>query len=101
MSIDIIKRTHNAATYTAREDDKIIVGEMADVSGNLDRISRMRQAGIKSQTLGVVHCSIPLVALSAWCNQIGIGMDEAIANDAILDRFLAEHGKFKVEGGWQ
>lgn len=101
MSIDIIKSTHNSATYTAKEDGRIIVGEMADVSGNIDRVTRMRQAEINSRTLGTVHCSIPLVQLSAWCNKIGIGMDEAIANDAILDRFLAEHGKFKVQGGWQ
>ena len=101
MAIDIIKSTHNAATYTAREDGKIIIGEMADVSGNLDRVSRMRQADINSPSLGTVHCSIPLVTLSAWCNKLGIGLDEAVANDVILDRFLAEHGKFKVSGGWQ
>lgn len=101
MGIDIIKRSHNAATYTAREDGNIIIGEIADVTGNLDRINRMRQANISSQTFGHVHCSIPLVQLSAWCNKLGIGMDEAIANDSILDRFLSEHGKFKVNGGWQ
>ena len=95
--MDIIKRTQNATTYAAKEDGKVIIGEAVDVSGNLDRVQRMREADINSPLLGQVHCSIPLVQLSAWCNQFGIGLDEAIANDAILDRFLAEHGKFKVQ----
>lgn len=101
MSIDIIKASHNAQTYIAQEDGKTILGERADVSGNLDRVQRMRQADINNGTLGRCVASIPLVQLSAWCNQFGISLDEAVANDAILDRFLAEHGKFKVHGGWQ
>jgi hypothetical protein len=100
MSIDTIKSSHNHRTYIGQEDGKTIIGEVADVSGNLDRVQRMRQADINNQTLGRCVASIPLVQLSAWCNQFGIGLDEAIANDAILDRFLSEHGKFKVHGGW-
>lgn len=101
MSIDIIKRTPTAVQYAAQEDGKIILGEYVDVTGNLDRVQRMRQADIDSSMLGVVHSSIPLTVLAAWCNKLGMGMDEVIADDAILDRFLAEHGKFIVKGGWQ
>lgn len=98
--MEIVTRSANAMTRVGHEDGKVVICETADVTGNMDRVQRMRQANINSQTLGHVHASIPLVQLSAWCNQIGIGMDEAIADDAILDRFLAEHGKFKVQGGW-
>lgn len=102
MSIDITARRKNWAQYSATEDGKIILGEMADVSGNLDRVQRMRQANINNATLGRVAYSIPLVELAAWCNGLGLTLEEAVADDAILDRFIADgHGKFKVDGGWQ
>lgn len=101
MIIDIVKRTPTAVQYVAHEDGKIIVGEQVDVTGNLDRVQRMRQAQIDNSTLGHAHASIPLTLLAAWCNGLGLSLEEACANDAILDRFLAEHGKFKVRGGWQ
>jgi len=102
MSYDIIKRAPNSVTWAKQEGDRIVIGESADVSGNLDRIKRMREANINSSLLGHVHVSIPLTELSAWCNSIGIGLDEAVADDAILDRFIVDgHGKFKVKGGWQ
>lgn len=102
MAIDIRPTAPNHANYTAHEDDKIILGELADVSGNLDRVQRMRQADIDNGTLGRCAYSIPLVELAAWCNKLGLSVEEAVANDAILDRFIADgHGKFKVHGGWQ
>lgn len=101
MAIEVIRRIPHAATYVAQEDGKTIVGEVADVEGNLDRVQRMRQAGIDNRTLGVCHASIPLVTLAAWCNGLGLSLEEAVADDAILDRFLSEHGKFRVCGGWQ
>ena len=101
MSIEVISRNVSDLQYIAQEDGKTIIGEMADVSGNLDRVSRMRQADINNGTLGVCHASIPLVALAAWCNGLGLTVEEAVANDRILDRFLAEHGKFVVNKGWQ
>lgn len=102
MSIEVVKRIPNATSYVAQEDGKIIVGEVANVEGNLDRVQRMRQAGINNQTMGVCHASIPLPVLAAWCNNLGIDIAEAAADDAILDRFLADnHGKFLVKGGWQ
>ena len=101
MSVDTIKAGLNHRTYIAQEDGKTILGEVADVSGNLDRVQRMRQADINNRTLGRCVASIPLVQLAAWCNQFGISLDEAVANDAILDRFLSDNGKFKVHGGWQ
>lgn len=99
--MEILRRSPTAYTFAAQEDGKTIIGEVADVTGNLDRINRMRQAEIDSPLLGHVRASIPLVTLSAWCLKLGLSMDEAIANDDILDRFLAEHGKFVVHKGWQ
>ena len=100
MAIDIIKRTHSTVTYGAQEDGKIIIGESADLSGNLDRIQRMRQAEINSETLGHCIASIPLIELAAWCNKLGLSIEEAAADDAILDRFIADgHQKFMVRNG--
>lgn len=102
MSIDVFSRRPNVIQYAAREDGKTIIGEMADVSGNIDRVQRMRQAEINNATLGYCHVSIPLIELADWCNGLGLTLDEAVAEDAILDRFIADgHGKFKVKGGWQ
>lgn len=100
MSIEVLHTIPNAQTYIAQEDGKTIIGERANVAGNLDRVQRMRQAQINNKTLGVCHASIPLVALSAWCNKLGLSLEEACANDDILDRFLADgHQKFLVNKG--
>lgn len=101
MALDIVHRGCNSATYVAQEDGKTIVGEMADVTGNLDRVQRMRQADINNGTLGRCVASIPLVQLAAWCNGLGLSIEEAVADDGILDRFLVEHGKLRVHKGWQ
>ena len=102
MAIEVVNRFQHGYSYVAKEDGKIIAGSVVDVEGNLDRVQRMRQANINNATLGQCHMSIPLDVLGAWCNKLGIDIAEAMGDDAILDRFLADnHGKFRVKGGWQ
>lgn len=98
--MDIIKQTHNAQTYTAHEGDRIIVGERVDVSGNLDRVKRMREACIDNAVLGTCTASIPLVAIAQWGQQFGIDLAEVVADDKLLDRCISDYGKFKVQGGY-
>lgn len=99
--MDIIKNSHNAQTYTAQEDGKIIVGERVDVSGNLDRVTRMRQAEINSETFGHCVASIPMAAIAQWAQQFGLSAGDVANDDKLLDRCIADYGKFKVRGGWQ
>ena len=98
--MEIIRQTHNAQTYTAREGDTIVVGERVDVSGNLDRVARMRQADINSELLGHCVASIPLSAVAQWGQQFGLTVEQVANDDKLLDRCLADYGKFKVRGGW-
>jgi hypothetical protein len=101
MAVEITSRGANSVGYAALEDGKIILGEQANVEPNLDRVQRMRQAEINNQTLGRCSYSIPLVELAAWCNKLGLSLEEATSNDAILDRFIADgHQRFAVHKGW-
>jgi len=100
MTKRIITSTHNSATYTAEADGKTLIGEMADVSGNLDRVQRMRQAEINNATLGRCVASIPFVAIAQWGAQFGIDLHEVINDNALLDRCIADYSKFKVHGGY-
>lgn len=96
----IITSTHNSQTFMGSEDGKTIIGESADVSGNLDRVQRMRQADINNATLGRCIASIPMLAIKQWGDQFGIELREVIADDALLDRCIADYSKFKVHGGY-
>lgn len=100
MAIDIIHQTHNVRQYTAREDGKIIVGEAVDVEGNLDRVQRLRQAEINNETLGHCIASIPLAAIAQWGMRFGLDVHQVMNDDKLLDRCIADYGKFKVRGGW-
>lgn len=99
--MDIIKQSHNAQTYFAQEDGATILGERVNVDGNLDRVTRMRQANIDSDLLGHCVASIPLAAIAQWGQQFGISVHEVVNDNALLDRCIADYGKFKVRGGWQ
>lgn len=98
--MEVIKSRHNWQSYVHQEDGKLIVGEKADVSGNLDRVQRMRQAEINNETLGYCAASIPLVAIAQWAGQFGITLEEVVADDKLLDRCIADYSKFKVHKGW-
>lgn len=100
MTKRIITSTHNSATYMAEADGKVLVGEVADVSGNLDRVQRMRHAEINNATLGKCMASIPLVAIAQWGQQFGIDLHEVMNDDALLDRCISDYSKFKVHGGY-
>jgi len=100
MTKRILTQSHNSATYMAEADGKTLIGEVADVSGNLDRVQRMRHAEINNETLGRCVASIPLVAIAQWGQQFGIGLHEVINDNALLDRCIADYSKFKVHGGY-
>lgn len=96
----IITSSDNSALVQASADGKTVIAEYAEVTGNLDRVQRMRQAEINSGTFGHVHASIPLVALAGWANSLGVTLQEVIADDRLLDRFLTDQGAWKVHKGW-
>lgn len=100
MTKQILTRSINAASFMAAEDGHTIVGEVANVTGNLDRVQRMRQADIQNATLGRCVASIPMVAIAQWGQQFGIDVETIIADDKLLDRCIADYSKFKVHGGY-
>lgn len=97
--MEIIKQSHNHRTGIVQADGKTTVFEQVDVSGNLDRVKRMREADINNATLGRCVASIPLSAIAQWGQQFGIDLHTVMNDDKLLDRCIAEYSKFKVHGG--
>lgn len=95
----LLDASHNHQAFFHQEDGKTIVGERADVSGNLDRVKRMREFAIRSEVLGDCVASIPLAAIGQWGQQFGLTVQEVVEDDALLDRCIADYSKFKVKGG--
>lgn len=95
----ILDASHNHQAFFHQEDDKTVLGERADVSGNLDRVKRMREFAVRSEVLGDCVASIPLVAVAQWGQQFGLTMQQVVEDDALLDRCIADYSKFKVKGG--
>lgn len=98
--MEVISKDQHGATYAHQEDGKIIVGRQVDVSGNLDRVQRLRHYAVPSETLGQCVASIPLAAIAQWAQQFGITMEDVMNDDKLLDRCIADYGKFKVHKGW-
>ena len=91
-------------TYMASEDGVTRVGTVVDVSGVVEQVKDRRAHGLNDHMFGRHEMSIPLETLDAWAKKISNGLMNAfdVANDdALLDRFMAEHGAFRVHGGWQ
>jgi len=91
-------------TYMASEDGVTRVGTVVDVSGVVEQVKDRRAHGLNDHMFGRHEMSIPLETLDAWAKKISNGLMNAfdVANDdALLDRFIQEHGAFKVHGGWQ
>jgi len=91
-------------TYMASEDGVTRVGTVVDVSGVVEQVKDRRSHGLNDHMFGRHEMSIPLETLDAWAKKISNGLMNAfdVANDdALLDRFMAEHGAFRVHGGWQ
>lgn len=91
-------------TYTATEDGVTRIGTISDVSDVVEQVKGRRGMGITSQAFGRHEASIPLTTLDAWAKKISNGALNAfdVADDeALLERFMAEHPAFKVHGGWQ
>lgn len=100
----ILSRSGRSVTYMADEDGKTRVGTYADVSDVVEAVKGRRAHGMTEQVLGRHQASIPLTTLDAWAKRISNGMLNAFDvadDDALLDRFLAEHPALKVAGGWQ
>lgn len=97
--MEIIKQGINHQTGIHQEDGKTIVFENVDVSGNLDRVRRMREAEINSATFGKCMASIPVAAIAKWGAQFGIDVHTVMADDKLLDRCIADYSRFKVDGG--
>lgn len=60
--------------------------------------------GMTEQAFGRHEASIPLTTLDAWAKKISNGAMNAFdvaSDDALLNRFLADHPALKVHGGWQ
>ena len=88
----------------ASEDGVTRVGTVVDVSGVVEQVKDRRSHGLNDHMLGRHEMSIPIETLDAWAKKISNGLMNAfdVANDdALLDRFIQEHGAFKVHGGWQ
>ena len=94
----LVKQSHTAQTYVLQEGDQTIVHERVDVSQNLDRVKRMREADING-AFGHCVASIPLSAVAQWGQQFGLTIEQVANDDALLDRCTADYSKFKVKGG--
>lgn len=91
-------------TYTATEDGVTRIGTISDVSDVVEQVKGRRGMGITRQAFGLHEFSIPLTTLDAWAKMISNGAMNAFDvadDDALLERFMAEHPAFKVHGGWQ
>jgi hypothetical protein len=95
----LLDASHNHQTFFHQEDGKTVIGERADVSGNLDRVKRMREFAVRSDVLGDCMASIPVAAIAQWGQQFGLSWDQVANDDALLDRCIADYSKFKVKGG--
>ena len=99
--LDVLPRGY---TYMASEDGVTRVGTVVDVSDVVQQVKDRRSHGINEHAFGRHEMSIPLETLDAWAKKISNGMMNAFdvaSDDALLNRFIAEHGAFKVSGGWQ
>lgn len=100
----ILSRDGNSVTYMASEDGETRIGTRTDVTDVVEAIKGRRGMGITEQVFGRHEASIPLTTLDAWAKKISNGALNAfdVADDeALLNRFLAEHPALRVHGGWQ
>jgi len=100
----ILSRNGRSVTYMADEDGQTRVGTVSDVSDVVEAVKGRRGMGITSQAFGRHEASIPLTTLDAWAKKISNGALNAFdvsSDDALLNRFLAEHPALRVHGGWQ
>lgn len=97
--METIIQSLTARTTVKREGDSVIVTETTDVTRNLDRVKRMREAEINSETLGHCIAAIPLAAIVEWGAPLGLTCAQVVADDKLLDRCIADYSRFKVRGG--
>lgn len=95
------QRSPWARTYFGRDGDNYVFGEAVDVSLNLDRVQRMRQAEINNATLGRCLYSLPLPVIAQFAQKLGVDIDVVANDDALLDQCARENGAFKVHKGWE
>ena len=91
-------------SYLHEEDGLTRVGTIVDCSATIEQVKQRRAAGVTEGIYGHHQCSIDIEKLDEWAKKISAGHMNAfdVANDdALLDRFLAEHPVYKVHGGWQ
>jgi len=102
--IKILEQLDRGYTYMASEDGVTRVGTHVDVSDVSEAVKGRRGMGMTSQVFGQHEASIPIETLDAWAKKISNGALNAFdvaSDDALLDRFILEHGCFKVHKGWQ
>jgi arginyl-tRNA synthetase len=100
----ILQRLDRGYTYMTSEDGVTRVGTVVDVSDVADAVKERRAMGMTEQVFGRHEASIPLETLDAWAKKISNGALNAFDvadDDALLNRFMAEHGCYKVHKGWQ
>lgn len=100
----ILSRDGKSITYMAHEDGQTRVGTYTDVTDVVEAVKGRRSMGMTEQAFGRHEASIPITTLDAWAKKISNGAMNAFdvaGDDALLNRFLAEHPALKVHGGWQ
>lgn len=97
--METIIQTLTARTTVKQEEGRVIVSETTDVTRNLDRVKRLREAEISNETLGHCIASIPLAAIVQWGMPLGLTCEEVVRDDKLLDRCIADYSRFKVRGG--
>lgn len=104
MSKRILERLPNGYTYTHTEDGVTRVGTYADHTDIVEQVKGRRGMGMTQGDLGIHEASIPLNLLDEWARKISggqLGAFDVSSDNALLDRFLAEHPSLKVHKGWQ
>ena len=100
----VLDRVAGGYSYMASEDGVTRVGTIVDVSGIVEQVKDRRSHGLNDHAFGRHEMSIPLETLDAWAKKISGGLMNAFdvaSDDALLNRFIQEHGSFKVHGGWE
>lgn len=100
----IIAPVAGGFSYLDSEDGVTRLGTVVDCSATIEQVKQRRSMGATEGVFGQHQASIDIEKLDEWAKKISAGMLNAfdVANDdALLDRFLAEHPAYKVHKGWQ
>lgn len=94
----IIESGQRHVTQMVVEDGNTYIQTLANADPAIERATRIRNEGLKHHALGYHEASIDINQLQAWAQKIhpAFGWQDVANDDALLDRFLAEHSKFRI-----